>query len=107
MNIIQAVFRETAPRNTAENTVNYRGDSVGSVVVIHSCGRGNLVTVTTLSSVKNTYTFIKVPYSVPFHFWRFVGLVRVSNRVRVSVSFVIFACGSHPGGSNFFITCIF
>jgi len=36
---------------TAENTVEHRGDSVGSVVANHHGGSGNSVVVTTLKGI--------------------------------------------------------
>jgi len=42
------IFQETVPRKTAENTINHRGGSVGSVTANHRSGGGNSVTVTRL-----------------------------------------------------------
>jgi len=42
-------FRETVPRNTAENTVHHRSDGGGSVFANHRSGGGISVTVTRLT----------------------------------------------------------
>ena len=45
------IFQETAPRKTAEYTVNHRGGGIGSVIANHRGGGGNSVTATRLVPV--------------------------------------------------------
>jgi len=50
--ILRRSFRETSPRNIAENTAEHRGGGVGSVVANHCGGGKNSMVVTTLQGTK-------------------------------------------------------